>query len=186
MTIVPAGTRVPYQVTFLEMTEPPHDNTPALPEDVRLEVAEAPPNWFFLSLYDAVGRDYEWVDQHDEDPDDLRAWLHHPEMELTIAYRHGWPQGFFLLDWRAAGICDLVYFGMVPEAVGSGIGARLLRIAIQTGWARAGMTKMTVNTCTLDHPRALSVYQKAGFRPVRVEERSRILTRDRDPSRFPD
>jgi hypothetical protein len=29
------------------------------------------------------------------------------------------------------------------------------------------LRKMTVNTCTLDHPRALDFYQKLGFRPVR-------------------
>jgi hypothetical protein len=35
----------------------------------------------------------------------------------------GWPQGFFMLDRREAGICDLAYFGLVPEAVGAGWGA---------------------------------------------------------------
>jgi hypothetical protein len=32
---------------------------------------------------------------------------------------------------------------------------------------------MTVNTCTLDHPRALPAYQSWGFHPVRREERRR-------------
>jgi len=186
MSIVPAGTEVPYQVTYLEMTKPPEADAPALPGDLRLEVARKPPVWFFLSLYDAVGQEYEWVDQHDEAPEDLRAWLHGPDMALTVAYRHGWPQGFYLLDRREAGICDLAYFGLVREAVGTGIGARLLQNAIRAGWARAGTERLTVNTCTLDHPRALSVYQKAGFRPVRVEDCTRVLRRDRDPSKFAD
>ena len=185
MSVIPAGTRVPYTVTFLEMGTPPQAAAPPLPGDVRLEVATDPPVWFFLSLYGAVGRDYEWVDKFDDDPDDLRAYLQHPDMQLTTAYRHGWPQGFFLLDWRSPGICDLAYFGLVPEAVGTGIGAKLLAAALQAGWARAGVTRMTLNTCTLDHPRALQVYQKAGFRPIRREEHARVLTRDRDPARFP-
>jgi GNAT superfamily N-acetyltransferase len=71
----------------------------------------------------------------------------------------GWPQGFFLLDWRSAGRCDLAYFGLVPQAVGRGLGSWLLQSAILTGWARDGVEKMTVNTCTLDHPRAL-IYSK--------------------------
>jgi hypothetical protein len=45
--------------------------------------------------------------------------------------------------------------------------------------------KMTVNTCTLDHPRALDIYQKLGFRPVRTEARTRVLNRDRDTSLHP-
>jgi hypothetical protein len=39
-----------------------------------------------------------------------------------------------------------------------------------------------VNTCTLDHPRALIQYQKHGFTPVRQEERTRLLTRDWSPA----
>jgi hypothetical protein len=39
---------------------------------------------------------------------------------------------------------------------------------------------MTVNTNSLDHPRALPLYQKAGFVPVRRETRMQVLTRDRD------
>jgi ribosomal protein S18 acetylase RimI-like enzyme len=44
---------------------------------------------------------------------------------------------------------------------------------------------MTVNTCTLDHPRALALYQRLGFTPIAREERTRVLVHDRDPARFP-
>ena len=47
-------------------------------------------------------------------------------------------------------------------------------------WDRPGAARVTVNTNSLDHPRALPLYQKAGFVPVRRETRSRVLTRDRD------
>ena len=47
-------------------------------------------------------------------------------------------------------------------------------------WDRPGTRRVTVNTNTLDHPRALPLYQKAGFAPVRRETRRRVLTRDRD------
>ncbi|MEL7173881.1 MAG: N-acetyltransferase, partial [Pseudomonadota bacterium] len=42
---------------------------------------------------------------------------------------------------------------------------------VDTGWQRSGVERMTVNTCTLDHPRALGTYQKAGFVPIRRETR---------------
>jgi GNAT superfamily N-acetyltransferase len=64
------------------------------------------------------------------------------------------------------------------QAVGRGWGKALLKTAILTGWAREGVERMTVNTCTLDHPRALIQYQRFGFAPVRTEVHSRILTRD--------
>ena len=85
-----------------------------------------------------------------------------------------------------AGVIDLAYFGMVPEVVGRGLGSWLMKTAILTAWDQPGATKVTVNTCTLDHPRALALYQKNGFTPVRREDKSRILARDRDLTRIPE
>ena len=56
----------------------------------------------------------------------------------------------------------------------------LLATAIDTGWQMAGTERMTVNTNTLDHPRALGLYQKLGFVPVRRERLRRVLTRARE------
>jgi hypothetical protein len=189
MTIIPAGTEVAFRITYLEMPDNPGLEAPALPDGVRLEHAVDPPVWFFLAMYDAVGRDYEWrdrFDQAEQNPAALRAFVSSPEVEMWVAYADGWPRGFFQLDWRKEGVCDLAYFGVVPEAVGTGLGGRLLRTAIAKGWAHRGVGKMTVNTCTLDHPRALDLYRKMGFRPVRTEDHTRILARDRDTSRHPE
>ena len=188
MTAVPAGTAVDYTVTYLEMTARPDGPAPPLPDHVRLERAIDPPVWYFLALYDAVGRDYEWQDRFEQaeaDPAALQAFVRDPEVVIWTATGHGWPQGFFVLDWRRAGVCDLAYFGLVPQAVGAGWGRALLETAVQTGWARDGVAKMTVNTCTLDHPRALSLYRKLGFVPVAREARRRVLVHDHDPARFP-
>ncbi|MGG7645217.1 GNAT family N-acetyltransferase [Rhodovulum sp. YNF3179] len=188
MTRQPAGTEVAYTVTWLEMTERPGYPWPHAPANIPVTLlpSDTPPVWYFLALYDAVGRDHAWEDMHAEDPETVRAMLHHPDVTLYTLLSDGWPHGFFLLDWRRPGTCELAYFGLVPEAVGRGLGTFLLQTAVHTGWDRDGIEKMTVNTCTLDHPRALINYQKNGFAPVRQEERSRILTRDRDLSRIPE
>lgn len=188
MTIVRAGTEVDYTITYLEMVERPSYDWPHMPANIAASLlhAEVPPVWYFLSLYDAVGRDYAWEDMHELPEQTLADMLHDPKVELFTLINKGWPHGFFLLDTREEGTCDLAYFGLVPEAVGSGLGTFLLRTAILTGWDRPGVEKMTVNTCTLDHPRALQMYQKNGFTPVRREDRTRILTRDRNLARIPD
>lgn len=188
MTIQPAGTELSYTVTWLQMTARPSYPWPALPatHPATLLHAEAPPVWYFLSLYDAVGRDYAWEDMHSEDPEKLRAWLAQPEVALYTLMMNGWPQGFFLLDATEDKVTDLAYFGLVPEAVGTGLGKYLLRTAIHTAWDRAGLERLTVNTCTLDHPRALQTYQAIGFAPVRRDDFTRTLTRPRDLSRIPD
>ena len=160
-------------VTYLEMPGRPEFDRPSLPlgPATALLTAEKPPIWFFLDLYRAVGRNHHWVDLLEWSEEDLVKWIHDDRVKLHVLYRTGWPAGFFLLDWRFHPVCDLAYFGLVPEVIGQGLGTYLLRTAIHTAWDLPGVTKMTVNTCTLDHPRALALYQRSGFRPVAQEER---------------
>ncbi|MFN3614447.1 MAG: GNAT family N-acetyltransferase, partial [Rubrimonas sp.] len=84
--------------------------------------------------------------------------------------------GFIMLDHRGGPSCDIAYFGMAPEAIGRGLGDWLLGTGIHMAWDE-GATKLTVNTCTLDHPRALGLYQKWGFVPIRREQRRRVIGR---------
>ncbi len=174
-----AGEEVAYTVTFLEMTERPAGPFPPLPSGpaISLMHAEKPPLRYFFHLYDSVGEAHEWVDRHGDDPAELEAWLRHADVALFTMLFDGWPGGFFMLDWRKPGVCDLAYFGLVPEAVGRGLGKWLLGEAIRAAWEREGVEKLTLNTNSLDHPRALPNYQMAGFTPVRREERTRVLTR---------
>jgi len=182
MTLLPAGTEVTYTVTYLEMTSRPAYDRPSVPvgPPTALIAAETPPVWYFLDLYRAVGSAYEWTDMFDEKPETLQGFIQHEAVTLYTLLRSGWPAGFFILDGREAGRCDIAYFGLVPEAVGRGLGSYLLKTAIHLGWDRPGVEKLTLNTCTLDHPRALGLYQKAGFVPVGQETKRRELSRPRE------
>ena len=57
---------------------------------------------------------------------------------------------------------ELRYFGLIPEFIGRGFGAFLLRAAIDRAWERP-IRRLWVHTRTFDHPRALGNYQRAGF-----------------------
>ena len=195
MSVQPAGTEVDYTVTWLEMTRRPAYDWPHQPSGpaASLLLAEDTPRWWFDALYGAVGRDYAWEDMPERSDAEWEAWFDPAHMRLYALMSRGWPHGFFMLDESggedARGgetATDLAYFGLVPEAIGRGWGTWLLRTAILTAWEREGLERLTVNTCTLDHPRALATYQKAGFAPVRRAEHRRILKRDRDLSRIPD
>jgi GNAT superfamily N-acetyltransferase len=176
-----AGENVEVVVTHLEMDARPGYPRPHLPAGpvAALIAAERPPVWYFLHLYDRVGRDYEWTDHHRTAPEDLAAFLHDPAVTLYTFMRAGWPHGFFVLDSRAPSRCNLAYFGLVPEAIGRGLGTFLLQTAVHMAWDRPGIEVVTVNTNSLDHPRALPLYQKAGFEPVRRTTVTRVLARDR-------
>jgi len=180
------GETVEYVITFLEMTSPPAFARPHLfgKSPSALIHATEPPDWYFLTLYDAVGRYHEWVDWHSAPDGELAAYLNDPAVQLYTFLRNGWPHGFFVLDTRRDTVVGLDYFGLVPEAVGKGLGTWFLETAIYAAWDVPGCETVALNTCTLDHPRALAHYQKHGFHPVAQETRSRVLTRDWDPANF--
>jgi GNAT superfamily N-acetyltransferase len=183
----PAGSTVEYRVTFLEMRARPSYDWPSLPATgpaASLLRAEAPPVWYLRALYDAVGRDHAWEDLHQEPEEALAAWLADPAVGLWTLMRDGWPQGFFILDARKPGRSEITLLGLVPQAIGQGLGRFLVRTAVLTAWDQPGLEVLAVNTCSLDHPRALAVYQQQGFEPVGQEMRSRVLSRDLDPARW--
>ena len=89
------------------------------------------------------------------------------------------------LDRNRAGAkaesCELAYFGLTEAASGLGLGRWLLRTALARAWERPGMRKISVETCTLDHPAALALYQQAGFVPIGRAEKTRLF---QDPEIF--
>ncbi|MEO1312508.1 MAG: GNAT family N-acetyltransferase [Pseudomonadota bacterium] len=183
--ILQPGTEVDVTITYLRMERRPSYDRPSLPlgPPTALIAAESPPVWYFLSLYSAVGGAHEWTDKLSEPEDSVRAFLRDPQITLYTLMRSGWPAGFFMLDSRTSGQCELAYFGLVPEVVGTGLGTYLLRTAVHTAWDRPGVEVLNVETCTLDHPRALALYQKAGFVPFDQSYTTRTLTRPRpDPT----
>ena len=175
------GDEIEYVVTFLEMTERPRTPPPSRPANLNTALlqAERPPVDYFLYLYATVGSQYEWTDWLAKPEGELQEFIHTNGVFLYTLMLDGWPGGFFLLDGSESGVCDLAYFGLVPQAIGRGLSRWLLGTAIETGWDLPGTELMTVNTNTLDHPRALPMYQRAGFRPVRRQTMTRVLTRER-------
>lgn len=175
---------VSYTVTYLEMNAAPVRTPPPRPaEPLALMAAPEPPMHFFLYLYRTVGAPYNWTDLLEWPEQELQAWVQDPAVSLHVLYRAGTPGGFYMLDRREAGVCELAYFGLTPESVGRRIGPWLLWTAIQDAWSApqaqkgapppAPIEKVTVHTNTLDHPAALGLYQRMGFSPVRREQRTR-------------
>ena len=158
--------RVAVTVTFLRMDRPPTDDAPALPPDYQIVRATEPSVGFYRYLYNTVGADYVWWLRRTMSDHELADMLRAREISIHTLYRNGEPAGFFELDGRAWSDVNLSYFGLMPHAVGTGIGYRFLRHAVHAAWIQ-GARGMTVNTCTADHPRALPTYVRVGFRPTR-------------------
>lgn len=153
-------------ITYLEMSRPPAGPSPATPPGVTLQAVGHCSVAFYRFLYNTVGRDWLWYERRVMNDDELSSLLADPAVEVHVGYRAGSPVGYFELDARQAGVVDLAYFGLMPEAIGQGIGPWLLRQAIDLAWAQQP-ERVTVNTNSLDHPAALPTYRKAGFAPYR-------------------
>ncbi len=161
---------VDYVVSFLEMETPPRKVRPPL------EVLKALsfPSWYFLALYEAVGRDYYWDDMLQLSQDALEAYCQDPNKTLYTLIDEGVPAGLIVLNEQGT-TTDLAYFGLAPNGIGKGLGGQWLDYAVHEAWQRDGLTRLTVNTCTLDHPRALPLYLSRGFVIVSEETRSASL-----------
>ncbi len=167
--------KVTCTITYLEMLEPPGLAVPsplAGPSLALLKVEE-PTLSFYRFLYNTVGEEWLWFERRLMNDRRLAAIVQDPEVEVWVLYRGGQPAGYFELDFRElAGkqVVDLAYFGLLPSFIGCKLGPYLLDSALQRAWAREPK-RVTVNTNSLDHPRALPLYQRFGFRPIRREER---------------
>ena len=158
--------RLPVTITHLEMA--PSDWTrrgeaPALA--VAIEHVVAPSAALYRDLYDEVGRPWLWYERRLLSDDALQALLDQPGHELHVARDGSGLIGYFELGGE-----ELVFFGLTLDYIGRRIGPWLLDRAIERAFA-LGWPKILLNTNSLDHPRALDTYRKAGFRPVRREEK---------------
>lgn len=159
-------TPVRVEVTFLRMDRPPADLPGALLPDMQVVAVPGCSVPFYRYLYDTVGRDYCWWLRRTVPDSKIAALLRDPATSIHVLYRGGEPAGFYELERRWDGTTNLSYFGLMPHAIGRGVGRALLRHAIDAAWAES-CSVLTVNTCTADHPRALPNYLSAGFSVVR-------------------
>jgi GNAT superfamily N-acetyltransferase len=158
-------------ITYLVLRKRP-SSLPPLPAAPRLALmrAEDIPLDFYRYLYAAVGGSCLWIERLNLTDAQLSKRIHRHGIEVFVLYANGSPAGYYELDFADPLRTRLVYFGLMPRWVGHGLGAWFLGSAVAEAFAR-GAAETIVNTCTLDHPAALPLYQRLGFEPIRRESR---------------
>lgn len=157
-------------VIFLEMNSSPNAY-PHPPANVSLALLRSSKmqRHYYRYLQDRVGRKWHWVNMLRLDDEALDAYLNDPRRDIRVLYLDGSPAGFFDLLVETPDCVDLAYFGLFEHAVGHRLGRWFLGAAIEAAWSHEPK-KVIVQTCTLDHPAALPLYQKLGFEPVAQTE----------------
>ncbi|MGH7096729.1 MAG: GNAT family N-acetyltransferase, partial [Stellaceae bacterium] len=162
-------------ITYLEMHERPRgQRVPAPLEKLALMRAEHCTASFYRWLYAAVGEKWLWFERRILDDATLLAEIDKPTIAIFVLYDGGVPAGFFELDTAEPRETKLCYFGLAYEFIGRRLGPYLLQAAIDEAWTRP-IKRFWLHTSTFDHPKALSIYQRAGFT---VYARRRILFED--------
>lgn len=165
-TDVPAG-RIATVVTHLEMLEPAALRPEHATDDLSLALVEVPTAAWYKALYDDVGgRDWLWFSRLKWSDRELEKTIHDPLVEVYALRRADADEGLLELDFRIARACELAFFGVSRNLLGSGAGRFLMNRAIARAWSR-DIDRFHVHTCTMDHPAALEFYMRSGFVPYK-------------------
>lgn len=161
---VPAGyVLIPVKTTYLEMQDRPETEPIALPAGCAVARWSRPGLSAYRKLFRAVGGEWGWSGRLILPDDELKAVIQAPTTEIHRLRCGGRLAGFGELERSRGGEVEIAYFGLLPEFIGRGLGRFLLDWTIRKAWA--GETRRVwLHTCEFDHPQALAVYGRAGFR----------------------
>ncbi|MEM6414007.1 MAG: GNAT family N-acetyltransferase [Pseudomonadota bacterium] len=152
-------------ITFLEQRNRPlRTQTPSPVSKVAILRAEDPPPHFYRYLYGIVGDRHHWFSRKRLSDEELTTIIAHPDTYIYVLYHKGAPCGFCEIDKRDSNDVCIKLFGLAPNAHGLGLGRYFFSQCNDLAW-QSGPKRVNLETCTLDHPAALPLYQKFGFTP---------------------
>jgi GNAT superfamily N-acetyltransferase len=157
------GRKVDVTITYLEQTQRPNLPTPPRPPGkFAIMRAEDPPPGFYRYIYRLIGDPHHWMSRRRLNDDELKRIIHDPKVSVYVLYVGGVPVGMGEIDARNPAASEVKFFGVAPDYQGRGIGRFFLTHIVDLAWS-AGPARLRLETCTLDHPAALRLYQKFGF-----------------------
>ena len=164
-------------ITYLEQTARPLLRNAHAPRGkFAILRAEAPPVHFYRYLYGLVGGPYHWVSRKRMSDLELAEIIEHGDVHIHVLYIAGSPAGMVEIDYREPPIAELRFFGLAEQFHGRGLGRFFLAHAIDLAWSLSPVC-LRLETCTLDHPAALPLYQKMGFNVV-DQRQGQVLLED--------
>jgi ribosomal protein S18 acetylase RimI-like enzyme len=156
------------RVTYLEQNEPA--SPPALYWGSERVTVERLTREHYLALYHRVGEALRWDQRSNMPAADLEALLAGGSLRIYVLRdRNAAAIGFCEFDRSRFPQVELKNFGLVAEAQGRGLGPWLLATALQGEW-RGNPDRIWLHTDEWDHPAAVSIYERAGFRVYDVRD----------------
>ena len=164
---VPTG-KLAVIVTHLEMHSRAATKDINLPDGITFRQVTPDIAWY-RDVFTRVGAlEWLWYGRLRMPDTTLDAILHDPDVAFFTLTKDGIDEGLLELDFRVRGQCELAYFGLTSNLIGTGAGRFLMNEAITRAWD-AGITRFHVHTCNIDSPQALDFYIRSGFSPYKRE-----------------
>lgn len=155
-------------IHFLEMHSLDELNSRRiLDNDFRIEKVELKQFKLNKFLYNIVGEPFLWFDKNDWTDEQWKDYVFDKNLFTWVGYKNGAIAGYFELLIEDNSV-EIKYFGLTEEFIGQGLGSGFLTYAIERAW-EFKPSKVILNTCDKDHPRALKNYLDRGFKKIREE-----------------
>jgi GNAT superfamily N-acetyltransferase len=145
------------KTTYLQMFDRPQRVASSLTrEGLAIVHARKPTFAYYRFLLNAVGKTWNWEGRDKLSDTALSAIIHDPRDEIHVLFVDGVPAGFVELDRRIEGEIEIVFFGLMPEFMGQGLGKSFLQWTIDKAWGYCPK-RLWLHTDTEDHPAALPI-----------------------------
>jgi GNAT superfamily N-acetyltransferase len=166
-TDLPRGT-IASVVTYLDMRAPPPPGPPPQCPGAGLARLLGRDEERYTAIFRVLGERWLWWSRLARTAAQRAAILDDARVEAYAFTLDGADAGLLELDFRVGeSEAELAFFGLFDAAIGTSAAHWLMHRALAIAWARPGLGRLYVHTCTIDHPRALAFYRRAGFRPYR-------------------
>lgn len=156
--------RIAAVITHLEMYAQPQRRPDPADASYELKHVASPDLDWYRSLYRAVGENWLWFSRLTLDDTALAKLIRDPAVQVHVLRHADRDAGILELDTRRFPDIEISFLGLVGGLIGKGAGRFLMNRTLELCWARSPR-RVTVHTCTLDHPNALGFYLRSGFTP---------------------
>lgn len=121
----------------------------------------------YQRLYREIGEEWGWGRHRDWEATQWEQHLLEPHTQGWVMYWADQANGFYELRRHPDNSVEIYYFGVTRAIQGRGLGSALLQHALT---AATAMTNNTIwlKTSSTDHPAALALYLRNGFKVTRV------------------
>ena len=154
----------PSTVYYLQMLD--RGELQAKPTPPGLDISMVTPPAFEVNrrFYQDVGAKWQWTNRLPWSDQQWADYVNRPQLQTWVASLDGESAGYFELEAQDPGDVEIIYFGLLDEFTGRGLGGAMLSQAVEHAWSFGEVRRVWLHTCTNDHPTALENYRRRGFK----------------------